>query len=126
MSTPNRITYHLVQIGTRQKSKTKGIVFSRRKLNFQPEPVVLNNERLPWVNQEKYLGNEIEDIPNGLSKDEKVKRARFIERNVELCREFSYAHPEVKCKINTIYNSAFPGSLLFDITSDAVRHFINS
>ena len=63
------------------KSKTKGVVFSRKKLNFEPEPLVLNNAKLPWVHQAKYLGNEIEDIPTGLSKDVKIKRARFIERN---------------------------------------------
>ena len=55
--------------------------------------LALNNAKLPWVHQAKYLGNEIEDIPTGLSKDVKIKRARFIERNVEICQEFSYAHP---------------------------------
>ena len=101
-------------------------MFSRKKLNFDPEPLVLNNDKLPWVHQAKYLGNEIEDIPNGLSKDARIKRARFIEKNMEICQEFGYAHPEVKCKINSIYNSSFPGSVLFDLSSDSVKQLVNS
>ena len=42
------------------KSKTKGIVFSRKKLSFEPKLLLLNGDELPWVNQAKYLGNEIE------------------------------------------------------------------
>ena len=78
------------------------------------------------MHQAKYLGNEIEDIPNGLSKDARIKRARFIEKNMEICQEFGYAHPEVKCKINSIYNSSFPGSVLFDLSSDSVKQLVNS
>ena len=108
------------------KSKTKGIVFSRKRLNYEPEPLLLNSNELPWVHRAKYLGNIIEDVPNGLLHDAKVKRAKYIERNVELELEFQLAHPEVKCKINSIYNSSFPGSTLYDITSESVRQLVNS
>ena len=50
----------------------------------------------------KYLGNEIDSIPAGLSRDVKRKRAMFIERNLELNQEFPFAHPELKCKLNRI------------------------
>ena len=53
------------------------------------------------------IGNSIEDAPNGLLHDAKVKRAKYIERNVELEQEFQLAHPEVKYKINKIYNYLF-------------------
>ena len=74
----------------------------------------------------KYLVNEVTNVIDGLSKDTKVKRARYIERNIELIQEFPSAHPEVKCKINQIYNSSFPGSVLYDLTSDPVRQLVNS
>ena len=108
------------------KSKTKGIIFSKKKVNFEPKPLRLNNDDLPWVNHAKYLGNEIVSMPDGLSKDAKAKRARYIERNVELNQEFKFAHPEVKCRINKIYNSAFPGSVLYDLKSNSASQLVNS
>ena len=120
---------HSISFSTNQdpsKSKTKGIVFSRRPLKFSPEPLILNETPLPWVEHAKYLGNEITNIPDGLSKDSKCKRAAFIERNITLNQEFPSAHPEFKCKLNRIYNSSFPGSVLYDITSDSVRQLVNS
>ena len=75
---------------------------------------------LPWVEGAKYLGNRLTDKINGLREDTYIKRARYIERNCELNQEFYFVHPELKCKINGIYNSAFPGSILWDLTSDAV------
>ena len=123
------VTDHNITFSTNpdpSKSKSKGIVFSRKKIAFEPKPLTLNNDELPWVNQAKYLGNEIEAIPNGLLKDSKMKQARYIERNVELNQEFRLAHPEVKCRINRIYNSSFPGSVLYDLKSDSVRQLTNS
>ena len=120
---------HNISFSTHQdptKSKTKGIVFSRKTLKYEPEPLLLNQNELPWVKRAKYLGNFIEDIPNGLQHDAKVKRANYIERNVELEQEFHLAHPEVKCRINRIYNSSFPGTTLYDLTSESVRQLINS
>ena len=108
------------------KSKTKGIVFSRRPLKYSPAPFLLNGNPLPWVEQAKYLGNEITSIPDGWMKDTKCKRAGYIERNIELNNEFPYAHPEVKCKLNRIYNSSFPGSVLYDLTSAPSRQLMNS
>ena len=65
-------------------------------------------------------------MPNGLSRDTLNKRAMYIERNLELMQEFPFAHPEVKCNINRIYNTAFPGSTLYDLTSASVRQLTNS
>ena len=108
------------------KSKSKGIIFSRKPLNFEPAQLILDSNPLPWVKQAKYLGNELENIPCGLSKDARVKRAKYIEKNIELNQEFPYAHPDLKCKINRIYNSAFPGSVLYDLTSESVNMLVNS
>ena len=54
------------------------------------------------------------------------KMQNRIERTSELLQEFPYAHPEVKCKINRIYNSSFPGSVLYDLTSTSVNQLVNS
>ena len=36
------------------------------------------------------------------------------------------AHPEIKCKVNGIYNSSFPGSVLWDLTAQHTTQLINS
>ena len=41
-------------------------------------------------------------------------------------QEFPFAHPDVKCKLNRIYNSSFPGSVLYNLSSDSVSHMVNS
>ena len=50
-----------------------------------------------------YLGNEITTAMDGLCKDTKIKRAKYIERNIELIQEFQSADPEVRCNIKKIY-----------------------
>ena len=108
------------------KSKTKGIIFSRKPLRYSPDPLVLDGNPLPWIEQAKYLGNTLSSIPDGWSKDAKQKRAQYIERNIEINQEFPSAHPDVKCRINRIYNSSFPGSALYDLTADSSSHLVNS
>ena len=109
-----------------KKSKTKGIIFTRTALRFSPAPLLLNGNLLPWIEEAKYLGNVLTSIPDGWSKDAKVKRAQYIERNCEINQEFPTAHPRVKCNINRIYNSSYPGSVLYDLSSDSVSHLVNS
>ena len=108
------------------KSKTKGIIFSKKPLKLEPEPVKLNGNPLPWVKQARYLGNTVECVPIGLSADVKSKRARYIERNVEVSHEFPQAHPHLKCKLNNIYNSSFPGSVSYDLFPESARMLVNS
>ena len=50
----------------------------------------------------------------------------YIERNCELLQEFPMAHPEIKCKVNGIYNSSFPGSVLWDLNAQRTTQLINS
>ena len=107
------------------KSKTKGIIFGD-KTSIEPVKLSLNGNELPWVNKAKYLGNTITNEINGLQKDIMEKRAAYIERNCEILQEFPFGHPEFKCHINKIYNSSFPGSNLWDYTSENFQFFINS
>ena len=59
------------------KSKTKGIIFSDRKVQFSPAPIILNGNPLPWVEQAKCLGNKMTGVLDGYAKDVKEKRAQF-------------------------------------------------
>ena len=81
---------------------------------------------LPWIEKAKYLGNTVTNIPDGFTRDAKEKRAIYIEKNVEIMQEFSVAHPDVKCRINRIFNSSFPGSVLYNLSSDSVKHIVSS
>ena len=82
---------HRIQFSTHpeaEKSKTKGIVFCKKTLTFEPEPVLLYGNPLPWIKVAKYLGGQITSHLDGYQQDVKGKRARFIERNFELLQEF--------------------------------------
>ena len=45
------------------------------------------------------------------------KRAKYIGKNNEICQEFYFAHPSTKFKINSIWNSHWSGSVLWDLFS---------
>jgi hypothetical protein len=45
------------------------------------EKMKLNGDDLPWVENELYLGNHIENQINGMKKDTRVKRADTIQKN---------------------------------------------
>ena len=72
---------------------------------------------LPWVSSAKHLGIIIENKIDGLKKDILVKRAAFIQKNNEINQEFHFSHPNTKIKINSIYNSHFTGSCLWNLFS---------
>ena len=100
-----------------QKSKTKCLIFSTKQINEYPEKLTLGENKLPWVENGKHLGNIFENILNGRKKDNLVKRARYIQKNNEIQQEFYFCHPDVQFKINRIYNSHFTGSSLWDLFS---------
>ena len=107
-----------------RKSKTKGIIFKKTKLKNEPTNIVLSGNNLPWIEGAKYLGNTVTNIINGLQI--RVKRARYIGKNCELLQEFHFIHPSLLCKINSIYNSSFPGSMLWDFSSRNFNMMVNS
>ena len=96
-----------------EKCKTKCIAFLDRDRPLRQ--VILCGDPLPWVKHGKHLGNTIENRINGMKMDMKQKRARYIEKNIELLKEFHFAHPKTKIELNTIYNSHFTGSPLWDL-----------
>ena len=65
-------------------------------------------------------------IQDGYQKDATSKRSQFIDRNINLNQEFSLAHPELKSRINQIYNDSFYGSILWDLKGEKTKQIINS
>ena len=106
------------------KSKTKCLLFSKRKMNI--EKMNLGDDKLPWVEDGKHLGNTLRNIMNGMKKDSTIKRAQYINRSNELCQEFYFCTPETKFMINRIYNSHFTGSSLWDLFNKETRKVENS
>ena len=109
-----------------RKSKMRCLTFLQKERHIMP--VQLCGNDLPWVKNCKHLGNIIvssEDADYGdiRSQDIKTKRARFIERNNEAIQEFHFSHPRTLVRLNSIYNSHFYGSCLWDLNSDWVLKF---
>ena len=89
--------------------------------------MTLCNNDLPWVHSGKHLGTRINNTPeNMLGQDIREKRAQYIQRNNELMREFSFACPRTKLRINQIFNSHFTGSVLWNLASKEVEMIHNT
>ena len=52
-----------------------------------------------------------------MKQDLREKREQFIQRNNEICQEFSFAHPVTKTRLNAIFNCHLTGSQLWDLFS---------
>ena len=59
-----------------------------------------------------HLANLFNNQTDGMRQDVKVKRANFVNKNIELNQESSFSHPLTKVKMNLIFN--FTGSPLWD------------
>ena len=79
-------------------------------------------KRLPWADNFKHLGNNIENEIDGMKFDMKVKKAQFVTKNCELNQEFYFSHPSTRFKVSNIFCSHFTGSPLWNLFSaDAVK-----
>ena len=97
------------------KSKTKCLAFLKHDRPLKK--ILLDGNELPWWDSGKHVGNNIENAIDGLQKDIRIKRARFIQKNCEINQEFHFCHPSSKLQLNQIYNSSFTGSPLWDLFS---------
>jgi hypothetical protein len=101
------------------KCKTKCIAFLRKKKDVGD--VELGGVHLPWVIGGLHIGNTLRNRLNGMKQDIKVKRAKFINKNIDLNQEFNFCHPSTKVKMNLIYKFDFTGSPVWDLfSSDAI------
>ena len=87
------------------KCKTKCIAFMQRPRQLKDMELCGNN--LPWVNQFKHLGNTITNQGCFTNQDMNIKRACYVNKNIELNQEFYFADARTKFKINEIYNSHY-------------------
>ena len=86
----------------------------------QPLPKMrLGAHLLPWVDKISHLGNTLTNQVNLTESDMNVKKARYVSKNIELNQEFFFAAKETRININSIYNSSWYGSVLWDIFSPA-------
>ena len=106
------------------KCKTKLMAFTRRPR--QLPNLILCGVPLPWVNSIKHLGNTITNTMDGNQMDTKVKLAKYVDKCNSLNQEFHYAHPLTKVKLNSIYNSHFTGSQLWDLGSREMEKLVST
>ena len=78
------------------KCKTKCIAFLFKERNLGE--LDLCGDPLPWVGGGLHLGNHLNNRVEGMRQDVKVKRATFINKNIELNQEFWSSHPLTKVK----------------------------
>ena len=107
-----------------QKCKTKCIAFLKKNENL-PEIKLCGNS-LPWVDQIKHLGHIVDNKGCHTNQDIIVKRAQFVNKNMELNQEFQFAGPKTRFKINQIYNSHFYGSPIWNLFGNAADMFLKS
>ena len=98
-----------------RKCKTKCLAFVKKKRDL-PNMQLCGND-LPWVNSGKHLGNNLENKMEGMKHDICVKRAQYITKNNDLAQEFHFCHPVTQFHLNSIYNSSFTGSPLWNLFS---------
>ena len=95
------------------KCKTKCMTFIKTNRNLKSMKWCRHN--LPWVKSARHLRNKIEDKLNGMRQDMREKRAQFIQKNNEICQEFSFANLSTKIRLNNIYNTHFTSSPIWDL-----------
>ena len=107
----HNLSFSTNEYPTKCKTKCMSFLKSERSLN----KIKLNGIDLPWVTHAKHLGNTINNVEHGISKDIMEKRASYINRNNELLQEFSFADPLTLVKVNNLFNTSFYGSTLWNL-----------
>ena len=96
---------------TKCKTKTMAFLKAQRSL---PNLILCGNP-LPWTDKCKHLGTTITNKIDGCEEDMRIKNAMYIEKNIDLNQEFHFAHPSTKLRVNSIYNSHYTSSPLWNL-----------
>ena len=107
------ITCILAQTVIWEKAKPSALHFAKET---QHPPIVLCENKLPWVNEIMHLGSDIMNAKHMMVSDTMQKRAGYINRNNEHLQEFHFSDT-TKIKINNCYNSRFYGRVPWDLFS---------
>ena len=106
------------------KSKTFCIAFNCQN-SENLSPVILNGNPLPWKKTVKHVGVTLNS--NGTMESEiKDKRARFIQRSMEINEEFECLTPECKQKLHRLYNNHWSGSCCWNFDDKLFQQLVNS
>lgn len=87
--------------------------------------MVLLGEKLPWVEKAEHLGHLLHQSCS-LEHDAAVKRARFIDKTVELREVFSFALPSQVMRAVQIYASDCYGVMLYDLASQSSESYFKA
>ena len=108
------------------KPKSKCIYFKGKVRNRElPDHLVLLGEKLPWVEKVEHLGHLLHQSCS-LEHDAAVKRARFIDKTVELREVFSFALPSQVIRAVQIYASDCYGVMLYDLASQSSESYFKA
>ena len=107
------------------KSKTKCVVFSKKKSKIKPMSILLNDDVLPWVTEVFHLGSLLQ-ADNSMRKDITRKRCIFNNKCNSLLQEFYAASPSVIMKCINTYASSFPSSQLWNVDSNESERLYKS
>ena len=107
-----------------RRCKTKLMAFLK-KPRILPA-VFLGETALPWVDHCKHLGNTIQNTIDGCQEDMRIKRAKYISKNIELNQEFHFSAASTRLQINSIWNTHFSGSPLWNLFSPGTERIVGS
>ena len=100
-----------------EKSRTKCIVFSKKKKDLRNiGPILLNGDPLPWVHQVNHLGHVLQS-DNSMQIDISRKRGIFIGKMNSILQEFRFVTPDTLIKLMNSYSITLYGSNTWDIFS---------
>ena len=108
------------------KSKTKCIIFSGTiNKTVYPDPIVLYDQPLPYVEQAVHLGHV---LSQSLSMEPDCRRARasFMTRASDIREQLHYIHPEQQLQAMHLTCCDAYGSMLWDLYSPAAQMFYNA
>ena len=115
----NYATMKNLKFGTNvnpDKSKTKCIIFSKKKIPEDVLPVTLDGNTLPWVKQVQHLGHTLQS-DNSMTSDINQKRRVFIGKINSLLQEFHYSDSNVLLKLAQTYACNVYGSNVWNLFS---------
>ena len=110
------------------KSKTKGIFFCGVKNRSQvkyPDKVLLNGEKLPWEVTGEHLGHILHQ-DGTMDQDVKIRRARYIDRSVELREKMQFAGFDMIMKAHDIHCCDAYGAMLWKLRGRGSESFFKA
>ena len=98
-----------------KKSKTKVVYMDGNMKNVKyPACLKLNGRDLPFEKTATHLGHELSQACD-MEQDMKIRRARYIDRTVDVQDTFDFAHPTQKLKAIDIYCGDNYGTMLWPL-----------